>query len=85
MNERVDGATPRPSRSEIAEVFARILGIPCHHEDNFFDLGGDSLNAEELIMDINSKFRIDIPVWALLENPSVSELTDFIAMNDLDK
>lgn len=43
-------------------------------EDNFFDLGADSLKIINILSDINKSLDIDLKVLALFENPNVKEL-----------
>ena len=43
-------------------------------EDNFFDLGGDSLASAELIIDVEEKFSCQIPVEEFLHSPTVATL-----------
>lgn len=39
-------------------------------DDNFFDLGGDSLLALRLLRSVRAVFNIDIPLSAILKNPT---------------
>ncbi|MEH0019726.1 MAG: amino acid adenylation domain-containing protein [Desulfobacter sp.] len=48
-------------------------------EDNFFELGGDSLMGMGLVSEIRDRFGMDLSVHALLENPTISRLSRFIA------
>ncbi|MBO0675928.1 amino acid adenylation domain-containing protein [Mycolicibacterium sp. S2-37] len=43
-------------------------------EDSFFDLGGDSLSAMQVITAINAALEVDLPVTALFEAPTVALL-----------
>lgn len=47
-------------------------------EDNFFEIGGDSLNAFEIIGKIYSKTGIEISFQFLFNNPTLSALTNEI-------
>jgi amino acid adenylation domain-containing protein len=40
--------------------------------DNFFDLGGNSLLAMQVIVRVRRRFSIDIPIRALFENPTLA-------------
>jgi acyl carrier protein len=40
-------------------------------KDNFFEWGGDSLKAAEVLAQVEAKFRQNLPLPALLENPVV--------------
>jgi acyl transferase domain-containing protein/acyl carrier protein len=46
--------------------------------DNFFDLGGDSLTALQLVNQINSKFQINIGVKTLFNYPLLKDLNQRI-------
>jgi thioesterase domain-containing protein/acyl carrier protein len=44
-------------------------------DDDFFELGGDSLGVVELLAAINVEFGIDLPTSAVLDAPTVAELS----------
>jgi phthiocerol/phenolphthiocerol synthesis type-I polyketide synthase E len=59
----------------LAGVFSEVLGLSeVMADDNFFDLGGDSLIAVRLAEVIRRVFGVKIPVRAILLAPTVSEL-----------
>ena len=47
--------------------------------DNFFSTGGNSLKAAELTMYIQKEFRVELPVAALYQTPTVRQLADSIS------
>jgi len=54
------------------EVLAlRRIGI----EDDFFELGADSLSATRAFARINRRLGIDLPLRAIFENPTVAKLS----------
>ncbi|MFC0268729.1 non-ribosomal peptide synthetase [Kushneria aurantia] len=66
-------ATPR--QQQIAELFAEVLGLArVGVEDNFFDLGGHSLSAVELVRRLNQTLGSALTVAALFEAPTVMAL-----------
>jgi len=69
-------AAPRTPLEEIvAEVFAKILGRPAVGVDqDFFELGGHSLLATRVISRLQRAFGVDLPLAALFEGPTASEL-----------
>lgn len=61
------------------EIFQNILGtseIPL--DASFFDLGGHSLQAASLLMQVNQTLQQSIPVSALVRHPSVQDLACYI-------
>jgi amino acid adenylation domain-containing protein/non-ribosomal peptide synthase protein (TIGR01720 family) len=54
-------------------------------EDNFFQLGGHSLLATQVISRINELYRCQLPLRALFENPTITELIEQIKQNLLRK
>ncbi|MEZ0372727.1 MAG: HAD-IIIC family phosphatase, partial [Candidatus Sericytochromatia bacterium] len=60
---------------KLAAIFARILNLTgVSAEDSFFDLGGDSLKAVNLVAGIYQAFAADIPLRKVFEAPSVRSL-----------
>jgi acyl carrier protein len=59
----------------LSSLFVEVLGVEhVDRDDDFFDLGGDSLVATRLVGRIRSRFHLDISVETLFEAPSVAEL-----------
>ncbi|WP_037110861.1 condensation domain-containing protein, partial [Rhodococcoides fascians] len=60
----------------IADVFAEVLGMDSVGvDDNFFDLGGDSLSATRVTSRVNSALGSSVTVRALFESPTVATLS----------
>ncbi|MBD2800447.1 SDR family NAD(P)-dependent oxidoreductase [Xenorhabdus sp. M] len=59
----------------IWEAFLRIkpLGV----EDDFFDLGGNSLKAITLLSQIHKSCNIDVPLTYFFKHPTVKEIAEF--------
>ncbi|MBE9185299.1 amino acid adenylation domain-containing protein [Microcoleus sp. LEGE 07076] len=69
-----------PTESTLAQIWATILNTePVGIDDNFFDLGGDSLLAIRLINEINQQFERELPLSALFLNPTIEGLADSLS------
>ncbi|MEO7077547.1 MAG: condensation domain-containing protein, partial [Rhodococcus sp. (in: high G+C Gram-positive bacteria)] len=71
------GRTPRnETEVAIARVFAEVLGAEAIGlDDNFFDLGGDSLSATRVTARVNAALGSNISVRMLFESPTVATLS----------
>ncbi|MEV7126763.1 amino acid adenylation domain-containing protein [Streptomyces sp. NPDC093260] len=59
----------------VAAVFAKVLGVPSvGPEDNFFNLGGYSLLAAELVEELRSSLGVQVAVRDLFRAPTVTGL-----------
>ncbi|WP_281040981.1 MULTISPECIES: acyl carrier protein [unclassified Mesorhizobium] len=64
----------------IAGIFATELGVPAvGFDDNFFDLGGDSLMAETLALAVQKRFGVKLQTSVLLEAQTPREFGRLIA------
>ena len=69
-------AQPQSVQGRMTEIWAEVLG---HHDfgehDSFFELGGKSFDAMELVSRIRTTFPGDIPVQVLLRAPTIAGMT----------
>ncbi len=66
-----------PSEAALAQIWASLLKCDrISMNDNFFDLGGDSLLAVRLLTQINQQFQQQLPVSTLFLNPTLQGLAD---------
>jgi acyl-CoA synthetase (AMP-forming)/AMP-acid ligase II/acyl carrier protein len=64
----------------IASVWSDILGIKdVGVEESFFELGGHSLLATRVVSQLRSRFDIEVPLRAVFDNPTLSEMGCFVA------
>jgi amino acid adenylation domain-containing protein len=64
-----------PTERAVAALWAELLALPeVDAESNFFDIGGNSLLATQLVNQARKHFSVDLPVTALFESPTVREL-----------
>ncbi len=63
----------------MAEVWGKLLGVEgIGIHDSFFDLGGHSLIAVRLFNDIRERFGHDLPISALMQSPTISDLAQIV-------
>ena len=64
-----------PFESELAAIWELVTGVqPVGVTDAFFDLGGDSLAAEWMLLEIEKKFRRQLPQRVLYEARTIAEM-----------
>jgi amino acid adenylation domain-containing protein len=68
-----------PVNADVAEIWRAVL---CEEEisatDDFFDLGGNSLLAMQVIVRVRRRFSIDIPIRALFDNPTLAGFSNAV-------
>jgi amino acid adenylation domain-containing protein len=69
-------------QQQIAAIWAEILHRPAiAATDNFFDLGGHSLNATQIMSRLHRTTGIEIPLRVIFDTPTVAGLADWIERN----
>ncbi|WP_406069007.1 phosphopantetheine-binding protein [Micromonospora sp. NBC_01638] len=64
----------------LIKLWSEKLGVPTVTAgDNFFALGGDSLLAADLLMDIYEEFGIEIDAAVLFLKPTIADLLDEVS------
>jgi aryl carrier-like protein len=64
----------------VACVWRDLLGVETlDREDNFFDLGGDSLLATQVVSRLRAGHRISLPLRAVFEAPTIAALAARLA------
>lgn len=60
-------------------IWQQLLGIePIALDQNYFDLGGDSILAVQLFAQIEREFKVKLPVATLFEAPTIAELAQLV-------
>lgn len=65
--------------AKITTIWQRILdrtAIGMH--DNFFDVGGNSLLATQLSIDLKHELHLDVPLVKIFQYPTISRLSDYL-------
>jgi amino acid adenylation domain-containing protein len=65
-----------PAEELVAGIWERILGVRPGVHDNFFDLGGHSLRATQVVSRVREAFGAELPLRALFEAPTVAGLAE---------
>jgi acyl carrier protein len=64
-----------PVEEQVAGVWSQVLGVGrVGVHDNFFDLGGHSLVATQVISRLCDAFEVELPLRCLFESPTVAGL-----------
>jgi amino acid adenylation domain-containing protein len=76
---RVDARAPE--EADLAAIWSEVLHVdaPGVHDD-FFDLGGHSLAATQVVARVREVFGVDLPLAAVFDKPTISALAERIAM-----
>ncbi|MDA3624741.1 amino acid adenylation domain-containing protein [Saccharopolyspora sp. WRP15-2] len=74
------GRAPRTQREEqLCALFAEVLGVEeVTIDDDFFELGGQSLRAAELVTRLRTDLNTEVLLGAVYEAPTVAELVELL-------
>ncbi|MCF4969718.1 amino acid adenylation domain-containing protein [Nostoc sp. CMAA1605] len=65
---------------ELGRIWSEVLGIESVGiNDNFFDLGGNSLLAVKLFTQVEKKFGQKLPLATLLQSPTIEQLASILS------
>lgn len=66
--------------STLANIWSKLLGVDViGRNDDYFELGGDSLLAVEMFAAIQAEFGADLPLGALASQPTVGGLASLLS------
>ncbi|MDZ8110116.1 MAG: amino acid adenylation domain-containing protein [Nostoc sp. DedQUE12a] len=73
-----------PTEEVLASIWAKVLRLEqVGIHNNFFELGGHSLLATQVMSRVREAFGIEIPLQVLFENPTIANLAEAIAQNQI--
>jgi len=84
LYQRPDIATPfvapqSEKEKDIGKIWQSLLGIDeIGIHDNFFELGGHSLLGTQLISRLRQRYRVEMNIGALFDNPTIDGLAQFV-------
>ncbi len=69
-------APRNPIEAHLARIWAKFLKVDqVGIYDNFFDLGGSSLRAVQVLTELKNTVFVEIPLTCIFESPTIAELT----------
>ncbi|HEV2707131.1 MAG TPA: amino acid adenylation domain-containing protein [Pyrinomonadaceae bacterium] len=72
-------APSTPTEMELAEIWAEVLGIErVGLNDNFFDIGGHSLMATQLISRVRAAYPVELSVKDLFAAPTLGGMAEMV-------
>ena len=76
QGETLDGTTVlTPTEQELSAIWQRTLGIDAvGPDDHFFTVGGDSLAAVTMMLDVEETFSVSLPIRVVFESPTLRGL-----------
>jgi len=76
-------AEPRDeTEAKLVEMWTELLGLTrLGIRDNFFEAGGDSLLATQLIARVNRNFHVSMPLRVLFDQPTIADLAQNIEVH----
>jgi acyl carrier protein len=77
----VDEAPQGEIECAIAQLWKEVLGLEkVGRNDNYFELGGDSLTGMRLADAIAATLDLQLPVVAIFQNPTIRELSQLVTL-----
>ena len=65
----------------LSRIWTSVLGVPAGPHDDFFELGGDSLLATQIVLILRDSYDVDLRVWQLLEAPTLAQLAEIVELD----
>lgn len=81
-----DFAAPSsPVEKSLAKVWSELLGVrQVGVNDDFFDLGGNSLVGVRLFAAVRKQFQVSLPLSTLFEAPTIAELASILVARGVE-
>jgi FkbH-like protein len=76
-------APATPVEEQLAAIWREVLRVKqAGIHDNFFELGGHSLLAIQVISRVRENFKVELPLFALFESPTIALLARGLASGE---
>jgi amino acid adenylation domain-containing protein len=80
LPEQVYVAPGNDVEEQLCAIWAQLLGVsPVGIRHNFFQIGGDSLHAVQLMARVRDRFQVDVPLRSLFQESTVEKLAKLVA------
>ncbi|MGK7926524.1 MAG: amino acid adenylation domain-containing protein [Spirulina sp.] len=68
-----------PTEEKLTQIWLEVLNLPeIGRENNFFDLGGNSLHASQILARIAERFAIDLPLKTIFDAPAIAQFAEYL-------
>ncbi len=80
----VEYVAPRNEiESKLARIWSEILGLEkVGVQHNFFSIGGHSLKATAVVLEVYKEFNVELPLKVIFKSPTIEELATYISRAD---
>lgn len=80
LAQQVNGSQSNPVEGIVADIYQTFLGCIVQEPNlSFFELGGNSLLAVQLVNQLRETFQVDIPLRGFYQHSSIAEISRQIA------
>lgn len=62
----------------LTDIWTRILKKKVNQTDSFFELGGNSLNGIQMIIEVQSAYDVELDIETFFEEPCIANLANTI-------
>ena len=74
-----DTETDKDIQQSLKQIWAGVLGLPTIDiNDNFFDIGGDSVTATRVFARVKGELGVELPIAKMFECATVRQMYLFI-------
>jgi amino acid adenylation domain-containing protein/FkbM family methyltransferase len=80
LQNRAEFIPPRTTlEQKLAATWTEVLGISrIGISDNFFDLGGHSLSATQMVARVRDEFEVELPLRLIFEHPTIEDFSKIL-------